>query len=258
MMKNKLFSKIALSTALLSAIASPSVFAETAGSQTSVSTAPAALHVAVSSVAVTDPVKLAEKYAPETVSDWKQTLEQYRKAMSDKFGLPVDGEGMATFKSVTLSRSAQAADADETGMVSLSFKLESVSGEAVTLTPDQTITLDTAEAPFGTVSLTPVEIKEGVTAGVTVKSIPGIAAATAVSISGEAKPLTNAFLDGWKALDEAARSEDGAAIKQVLAHQLELYKQEIASLKADPSQASGGLALYNIQTVPAETAEPQQ
>ncbi|RKN80722.1 hypothetical protein [Paenibacillus ginsengarvi] len=256
MMKNKLFSKIALSTALLSAIASPSVFAENAGSQASVSTAPAALHVAVSSVAITDPVKLAEKYAPETVSDWKQTLEQYREAMSDKFGLPADGEGMASIKSVTLSRAAQAADADEAGMVS--FKLESVSGEAVTLTPAQTITLDTAEAPIGTVSLTPFEIKDGVTAGVTVMSIPGIATATAVSISGEAKPLTNAFLDGWKALDEAARSEDGAAIKQALAHQLDLYKQEIASLKADPSQASGGLALYNIQTVPAETAEPQQ
>jgi hypothetical protein len=83
------FKNVALSALLLSAIAAPvSANAADTGSKKQ-ETGSAVLTNALSDKvpafsavlsSVSNPIELAKKYAPDTVSDWEQTLDQYKKA----------------------------------------------------------------------------------------------------------------------------------------------------------------------------------
>ena len=83
------FKNVALSALLLSAIAAPvSANAADTGSKKQVTNsavltnAPSEKGSAFSAVLLSqpNPLELARKYAPDTVSDWEKTLDQYKKA----------------------------------------------------------------------------------------------------------------------------------------------------------------------------------
>ena len=79
-MKHKLFGKLALSAALLGTATVP---VHASGADTSdVPKQPgksAPIQAATTISILPNPLELAERYAPETVQDWKETLEKYGK-----------------------------------------------------------------------------------------------------------------------------------------------------------------------------------
>lgn len=86
MIRNAWFKKTVASALLMSAVAAPAVTNADASEQPKVpSDVPAkvaaipAIKGAVMKSAIADPVELAQKYAPDTVEDWKQTLEQFKR-----------------------------------------------------------------------------------------------------------------------------------------------------------------------------------
>jgi hypothetical protein len=90
MIRNAWFKKTVASALLMSAVAAPAVTNADASEQPQVpSDVPAkvaaipAIKGAVIKSAIADPLELAQKYAPDTVEDWKQTLEQFKKVAGE-------------------------------------------------------------------------------------------------------------------------------------------------------------------------------
>lgn len=90
MIRNAWFKKTVASALLMSAVAAPAVTNADASEQPQVpSDVPAkvaaipAIKGAVVKSAIADPLELAQKYAPDTVEDWKQTLEQFKKVVGE-------------------------------------------------------------------------------------------------------------------------------------------------------------------------------
>lgn len=90
MIRNAWFKKTVASALLMSAVAAPAVTNADASEQPQVpSDVPAkvaampAIKGAVVTSAMADPLELAQKYAPDTVEDWKQTLEQFKKVAGE-------------------------------------------------------------------------------------------------------------------------------------------------------------------------------
>lgn len=246
MKRNLLIRKIALSTLLLSAIASPAAFADSQP-ETSPRPVKVAPLLTISAASVMDPLKLAETYAPETVEDWKQTLAEYEEAIKSR--VKVTAGSVATFvKTVRLDQAAPTQTEPGTepvvfGTVTKFEGEESISASAV----------ETGE---------PITLTEAhITAPVKLEAVPGavlaavgssenVAFSIAVSPNAESKPLDD-FMQGWADLSKAAESKDGNAIKQALAHQLTLYKQKIALILSDDQPVAQAAA----QAIPATPAE---
>ncbi|MCM3000101.1 hypothetical protein M3647_21745 [Paenibacillus cellulositrophicus] len=90
MIRNAWFKKTVASALLMSAVAAPAVTNAAASEQPEVpSDVPAkvaaipAIKGAVIKSAIADPLELAQKYAPDTVEDWKQTLEKFKKVAGE-------------------------------------------------------------------------------------------------------------------------------------------------------------------------------
>ncbi|OZB92795.1 hypothetical protein [Paenibacillus sp. XY044] len=126
MIRTAWFKKTVASALLMSAVAAPAVTNADASEQpqvpsdvpTKVAAMPA-IKAAVVTSAMADPLELAQKYAPDTVEDWKQTLEQFKK---------VAGEGPRFF-SVIKTVPADAATKVNTGeFSSVSETIQPVAG----------------------------------------------------------------------------------------------------------------------------------
>jgi hypothetical protein len=235
----RLFQKIALSTLLLSAVASPSAFADTAHETDKVLPA-----VQMSAVTMLDPVKLAETYAPETVTDWRQTLSQYNEAVLSK--VKISSDGITTrIKTVPI------------GEVELR-KSES-GGEPVVLSEalsgDKAITISKVFATEA-VMLTKAEFAAE-RVDFTGEATPDKGATIAISVSSNAANLPmSPFMQGWSELDKAVQSNDGNTIRQALANQLALYKQEITHLNEMQPADADVHVLESVPATPAVTAVP--
>ncbi|MBB3129930.1 hypothetical protein FHS19_004635 [Paenibacillus rhizosphaerae] len=90
MIRNAWLKKTVASALLMSAVAAPAVTNADASEQPQVSSdvptkvaAIPAIKGAVIKSAIADPLELAQKYAPDTVEDWKQTLEQFKKVAGE-------------------------------------------------------------------------------------------------------------------------------------------------------------------------------
>ncbi|MEF3304389.1 hypothetical protein [Paenibacillus sp. GYB003] len=246
MIHNRLFHKIALSTVLLSAVAGPTAFAETTEPQAVGSGASIVRFAAVSAL---DPLKLAETYAPETAAEWKQTLELYEQAMSAKFQV-LDGIDGALRKTVAIGPAIPPEGSAER-IAAVSIKLEEANAEGGLAVVTEAMPLsDTAAPAIKEVAWASVVAKDGAP-----EAVPDEAAKLVVSAAGGDSPKT-AFMEGWRELDEAVRSKNGDAIKQSLAKQLTLYKQEIAAL--NESGSGDPHAADIIQAVPATAPQAPQ
>lgn len=230
-MKHRLFGKLALSAALLGTAALPvhASGADTpsnAPSQTGKST-PIKTIAAFNSVP--DPLELAKKYAPETVQDWKDTLEKYGKLAV------TEGTFYFSEAATTVELSGDVKPDDVKGVVSIAVRATPAkdiqelidSGEIkefnttmikegvapledVTLfEAGEAVKMDAAEVPSGLIQADEVSIQ-------------------AVKISDEDLAFAHARIDLFKAVD----SKESAAIKDALAKLLDQYKEQITKLEA--------------------------
>ncbi|MGO4348898.1 hypothetical protein AB4Z45_25750 [Paenibacillus sp. MCAF9] len=222
-MNHKLIiSRVVLSSALLmSAVAGPAIsnaaskapapeklsMLQNVTASTSIS-ADATTGVAVVN-SFTNPLDLAKKYAPDTLADWQDTLDQYEKTIG------------STMKNLISSVEAIPAISagKETISISKSEKLEngttlSLKASAVKISDSTKLNI----APADVVQLD--------------KNTDTAVQMTEATIS-EADSADMAFIRAEIKLAQAVQAEDAAAIKQSLNELLVQYKQQIAEWKAE-------------------------
>jgi hypothetical protein len=274
----------ALSTLLLSAVGGPSAMAETADHTNA---KPVQMAETVIAKKLLDPLKLAETYAPETVEDWKQTLDAYTSLTPKMlfWAKSADGQPL-NIQTVPLSE-AVAVEGQFAGKADVSLKeLKPLDGNELfkTITVmkkvnDDTFTIERAttdsksgEAEAGgsseaavTVSVTAAPaLKVSAEAGDTITD-PGAEAIAADTVSFSIASVSvadstigaSAFAEGWKQLEEAVQSDDGQAIKQALATQLELYKQRITELQEAKANLTTLQAIPAVPSAPAASADKE-
>lgn len=229
-MKHKLFGKLALSAALLGTAAVP---VHASGADTSdVPKQPgksAPIQAATTISILPNPLELAEKYAPETVQDWKETLEKYGKLAG--------AEGTFFFSE------AAAVDADNGDTQPVTGDGEFGIAIAVKATPAVDINGSSGSGDikefkaiqikeFTPLEGTAIEVAEAVKtdAGIVKHDVIHSEAAglEAVKISDEDLAFIHARIDLFKAVG----SKDSDAIKEALAKLLDQYKEQIAMLEA--------------------------
>ncbi|WP_053376392.1 hypothetical protein [Paenibacillus sp. FJAT-27812] len=234
-----MFKNVAMTTLLLSAVAGPQVFADSA--KQSVNHAEkagtAASHlietVKLENAAATtfaarnilDPLKLAETYAPDTVNEWKSTLERYNNLTSKLFYF-ASADKLEIVGSADLGKMVNEKSSADT----ISVSLKALSAEEVKQIREKSITLTKAEGvPIEVKALDGKEIASASTGTTSAVSAVSLTTATAVPLDGKFE--LSPFAQGWTELDKAVDSKDANEIKQALSKQLELYKQEIAALE---------------------------
>ncbi|MEK8127207.1 hypothetical protein WMW72_04700 [Paenibacillus filicis] len=233
MKHNPSFKNVALSALLLTAIAVPAVASANDGSHTQANAkltsvagqAVQALNAPSAALIKTDPLELAKKYAPETVSDWKNTLDQYKKVT----GYSIEG------RAPIVTRSSEEKTTDGT-VPALTISQESISldkfktydlksASVVAAVPAKEATLDKVTSRIEASQRTNVaELKEGT--GPAENRLEAVQA-VATQASGEFA----AFIQAEIELAKAADSEDAGAIRASLAQSLKQYKQQITALQ---------------------------
>lgn len=216
-----IFKNVALSTLLLSAVAGPTVFADSAHNNTRPDrvaafssthvTEPIKLEAFNSTAAfqLLDPIKLAETYAKESVKEWQAVIAQYDSLVSKRFEVVSIGE--ITEAGVALP--------------SLSLSSKDLSLSAVAPTTLQAVPLSEKEL---------ASVKAFSVVGVSAELTSGTIAVSGTTAANSAIEIKlSPFFEGMTALEKAVKSNDEAAIREALAKQLELYKQEITSLSQD-------------------------
>ncbi|MGO4545006.1 hypothetical protein AB4Z29_09410 [Paenibacillus sp. 2TAB23] len=220
-----IFKNVALSTLLLSAVAGPTVFADSSHPSTKLEHAaplssanliePVKLETinATAAFQILDPIKLAEAYAKDTVKEWQAVIAQYDSLISKRFETISIGEFT------------------EAGVALPSLSSEKMSLTAVAQPMLQSITVSTkdlASVKANSVEaipapLTSIPLQAGST--VSVAGITSTDSAIAIKVSP--------FFEGMMALGKAVESKDENSIRGALAKQLELYKEEITALSQD-------------------------
>jgi hypothetical protein len=203
-----IFKKLALSALLVSAVAAPTVTNAASEPKTvspevlsKVDTTPAANVLATTFIMSSwaNPLELVTAYSPNTLEDWKKTLEQYKKVAGEPNNM-------------------------------LSF----IEMDKANIEPDQAfeINIDDAKAVEGMIatSIIAVEAKSMLASTDSEDMIiSGVA-----SGDGVLEPFSEAdqaFFKAQIALNDVAKSKDAVAIKEALAELLVQYKQQIADFE---------------------------
>ncbi|MBP1990498.1 hypothetical protein [Paenibacillus eucommiae] len=242
------FKNVALSALLLSAIAAaPVANADNGSKQGNITSAHTItksdkISTVASTLTLSNPLELAKKYAPDTVSDWEKALEKYNKLIGFSITDLKTSSGLASLKtdkadnlslskvdvSVASIATLAAVPASEVNMESLAKKID----KSILSTPVETDgeALQIA-GPLG-------EVTSGTTSGVA----SGTASVQAVELK-EASGELKAFFKAQIELAEAVESQNAAEIKAALAQLLKQYTVQITELeaaKADISDAADG------------------
>ncbi|OME82281.1 hypothetical protein BK120_16655 [Paenibacillus sp. FSL A5-0031] len=219
-MNHKLIiSRVVLSSALLmSAVAGPAIsnaaskapapekfsMLQNVTASTSIS-ADATTGVAVVN-SFTNPLDLAKKYAPDTLADWQDTLDQYEKTIGSTMknlissveAIPAISAGKET---ISISKS------ENVGTLSMSTAAVKIS--------------DSTKLNIATADVVQLDKNTGTAVQMTEATI------------SEADSADMAFIRAEIKLAQAVQAEDAAAIKQSLSELLVQYKQQIADWKAE-------------------------
>ncbi|MEX3617969.1 hypothetical protein [Paenibacillus glucanolyticus] len=237
-MKHRLFGKLALSAALLGGTAALPVHASGADTPGDVSSqtgksAPAETIEIAAVHTLPNPLELAEKYAPETVQDWKETLEKYGKLAG--------AEGTFQFAATTAAATVRVNDDSKPGEVK--DPVEATISFKATPAKDIQELIDSGEIKefiatgVNDVGMPPegvtIQRTEAVKAGggeAPSSFVPaGVEGTKAVKISDEDLAFIHARVDLFKAAD----SKDSAAIQEALTKLLNQYKEQITKLEAE-------------------------
>ena len=237
-MKHKLFSKLALSAVLLGSAALPvhASSADTPGAVPNQTGKSAPLKNTATFSILPSPLELAEKYTPEMVQDWKETLEKYGKlaGAEETFFLsetatavevngdvkPDEVEGKLEI-SVTMNTSP-AKDIQElidSGVIK-EFKTTKIKNvitslEGITLEKAEMVNAESGEAKYEMIQGEAAKISD--------------AAVLEVKINDEDLAFIDARIDLFKAVD----SKNSDSIKKALTKLLSQYKEQIAKLESE-------------------------
>ncbi|NEU63905.1 hypothetical protein [Paenibacillus sp. ALJ109b] len=245
------FRNVALSALLLTAISAPIVAnADSAANTNAVTNGTASLKEAKSATAafaLANPVELAKKYAPETVSEWEKTLARYNKLLSQNSTSQV----MATLVAVDVDsdewkkvfenakpgeiKEMQALEVEEGKLTSVegvkadkvpnSENLNTLSFSITKNSSDLKGLVENAESGVA-IAISPLNLDEKTTG--TTNAF--IANAEILQFSGTT--AASAFFSAQSNLDNAVTAKDEAAIKTSLADLLKQYKAQITELEA--------------------------
>jgi len=214
MNQQMLFKKLALSALLVSAVAAPSAMNAASGAQdhSAKTTAAAVVTPAASgsiSVKLTnidwaDPLELAKTYAPNTLEDWKKTLDQYYKA--------------AGFSITAVSELVPSEQAEE-----VILSKEILSAEA--------LPVSYIEAGSSLKIELPEDKKVEGNISTSIKAVEATAAVESTSTQ-EPSEADKAFFKAQNDLNSAAKSKDATAIKEALANLLDQYKEKIKAFES--------------------------
>lgn len=216
MNQQMIFKKLALSALLVSAVAAPTAVnaASGANDQSAKTTAAAvvtpansgSLSASLISFDWVDPLELAKTYAPNTLEDWKKTLDQYYKAA---------GFSITTVSELVPSELVEG----------VQLSKEIVSAEA--------LPVSYIEAGRN-VEVLPNDTKMESVVSTSIKGVAAIAAveATEATISiQELSEADKAFFKAQEDLNSAAKTKDATVIKKALTKLLDQYKEKIKALE---------------------------
>ncbi|KWX80615.1 hypothetical protein AMQ84_03035 [Paenibacillus riograndensis] len=220
--------KIALSTLLLSAVASP-VFADagngtpTDGSKSTETSVTASAVKPVDSIFITaafpDLLDLVATYAPDTAQDWKDILAKYEKL-----------SGLTTF----VSNNPQVVKA-----IPLPNNDGSPNPEAKTIVIGQAIAA-TPAVNQDNLKPAPIAVERTENGKHKAVTAPGVEGVTATRTEAAGPSVANfAFITAQTELSKAVESKDAAAIKQSLNELLKQYKILVSQLEGiEPTSKS--------------------
>lgn len=195
-----------------------------------------------------DPVGLAETYAPDTVQEWKNTLDQFQSLAGipgQKAILLTEGalEGAAVTETVTVHvDGVPLASADETSLPAAeTIRVQPAApadpeGKPIELTP-------AASAGSGniifykTISAIPAETAEEKEAVMKDGETDVVGAVQVIQAGITAALPKHPFADAELKLVQAAESKDAESIRTALADLLKIYKEEIAVLEKNVKPA---------------------
>lgn len=217
MNQQMIFKKLALSALLMSAVAAPTAVnaASGANDQSAKTTAAAVVTPATKGSIATqvaildwaDPLELAKTYAPNTLEDWKKTLDQYYKAA---------GFSITAVSELVPSEQAEGAI----------FSKEILSAEALPVSfieAGRNVDIQLSE-----------DQKSESFVSTSIKGVAAIAAveATEATISiQELSEADKAFFKAQEDLNSAAKTKDSTVIKEALTKLLDQYKEKIKALE---------------------------
>ncbi len=217
---------------MLSAIATAGVASAATDNGTVDKSLPTAAAVRLEAAAFSNPLELAKKYAPDTVNEWKQTLDAFKEhglktpsfALSETEMKPA-GDGdikqVDGFRSITIRTEAGDKEGKLTPALNVDSKelshaaavaVRGADGKEIKLTAEQVKGGQTVFAPVKDLNAAPVQIKEG--------------SRTDLAITVDA----NASMELFKAEAELARVEkrgDASEIQTALTRLLDAYQDTI-------------------------------
>lgn len=216
MNQQMIFKKLALSALLVSAVAAPTAVnaASGANDQSAKTTAAAvvtpansgSLSASLISFDWVDPLELAKTYAPNTLEDWKKTLDQYYKAAGFSITAVSELVPSEQAEGVQLSKEIGSAEALPVSYIE--------AGRNVEVLPN-----DKKMESFASTSI---------------KGVAAIAAveATEATISiQELSEADKAFFKAQEDLNSAAKTKDSTVINEALTKLLDQYKEKIKALE---------------------------
>jgi len=154
----------------------------------------------------TNPLDLAKKYAPDTLADWQDTLDQYEKTIG------------TTMKNVISSIAATPAIAAGNEAISIS---KSENGATLSIKASAVKISDSTKLDIAPADVVKLDKNAGMAVQMTQATV------------SEADSADMAFIRAEIKLAQAVQSEDAAAIKESLSNLLVQYKQQIAEWKAE-------------------------
>lgn len=209
MNQQMIFKKLALSALLVSAVAAPNAVnaASGANDQSAKTTAAAVVTPAtkgsmdtkVTILDWTDPLELAKTYAPNTLEDWKKTLDQYYKA--------------AGFNITAVSEVVPSVQADGDKLSKDTVSVESLPVSYIEAGGNLKVELPEDKKLEGDISTS-------------IKAVDAIATVESTSTQ-ELSEADKAFFKAQNDLNSAAKSKDATVIKEALANLLDQYKEKI-------------------------------
>lgn len=216
MNQQMIFKKLALSALLVSAVAAPTAVnaASGANDQSAKTTAAAvvtpansgSLSASLISFDWVDPLELAKTYAPNTLEDWKKTLDQYYKAAGFSITAVSELVPSEQAEGVQLSKEIGSAEALPVSYIE--------AGRNVEVLPN-----DKKMESFASTSI------KGVAAIAAVESTEAT-----ISIQ-ELSEADKAFFKAQEDLNSAAKTKDSTVIKEALTKLLDQYKEKIKALE---------------------------
>ncbi|WP_339318014.1 hypothetical protein [Paenibacillus sp. FSL R10-2734] len=217
MNQQMLFKKLALSALLVSAVAAPTAVNAASGAkdQNAKTTAAAVLTSAskgsmdtkVTILDWTDPLELAKTYAPNTLEDWKKTLDQYYKAA---------GFSITAVSEVVPSEQAEGAIFTKNIVSAEALPVSYIeAGRSVDIQLPEDKNMDSA-------------MSSSITAVDTIASVEATEATISLQELSEAD---KAFFKAQENLNSAAKTKDATVIKEALTKLLDQYKEKIKELE---------------------------